>query len=411
MRDRDRAQAELLDAYWHSLAHDAPPVPPSALDPAIARAARALAASPLTHDPDPVFLARLGDRLATDGGSPVPRRGLGVFVTSARRHHWAMVLAGVFAAVFLLVIGSVLRSTLGKPQAVSAATILEKASMTAANPATTGIGSFHYTTRVTNRITIPGAVQTHLSASEGEFWGVLPDRWQSVSTSLAPSGGIEGVYKSGSDGTTEWAYNTFGLSSAPTVPGGTHPEARIGMLPPGTTIPLNTPITQLSDTTRPDTPVSLDRDTCYRPKLTGEDTMLGRPTYVIDLGPDLCSRGRFISRSTVTPFPTVSPAQQGPNLMWIDKQTSLCLKQMSEYQDGTMKTQYEVTAIELNIAIPASVFTFTPPAGTAVTDLRPQPYAPPAAPLVPSAALTPGNRSSASRRERAPSSPDTANLR
>ena len=59
-------------------------------------------------------------------------------------------------------------------------------------------------------------------------------------------------------------------------------------------------------------------------------------------------------------------SQVGQMLVWVDKQSFLPLKTEVRNPAGVVLDRSEVTSVEYNIAIPDSVFAYTPPPGASV---------------------------------------------
>jgi outer membrane lipoprotein-sorting protein len=112
----------------------------------------------------------------------------------------------------------------------------------------------------------------------------------------------------------------------------------------------------------------------------GEATILGRPAYTLDLGPDLCARNLAEPAWYGDVSPRGSVVQGGRTLVWVDKQTFFALKRESFGADGRLESRDEVTDLAYDAAIPDRTFTFSSQQGDSVEDLRPQPYNPPIPP-------------------------------
>lgn len=302
---------------------------------------------------------------------------------------WQAGIGIATAAALILAVGFGAFFWMNRPQTVSAAVVLQKAIATAADPAAVGIWSYHYkreavgyapATISINKGTVTPSTATITLTLTDEHWGVFPNRWRTdYRTSAVESG-------SASDGTTEWSYS----------PSGAETEVRIGALPPGAKTPLFLPI-QLPTGAQPGQDVTHNAPMpmgCDHPKLVGEATVAGRAAYVIDLGPYLCpSSFTIYNDGTRVPGPITPPEQQGRRTMWIDKKTFFYLKSESYNPDGTLMSRQEVTEIAYNIAIPDSVFAYSPPPDAhiaRVTDLRPQPYQIPESAKYPGGGLPPG---------------------
>lgn len=113
---------------------------------------------------------------------------------------------------------------------------------------------------------------------------------------------------------------------------------------------------------------------CYSPPTyEGSDTVLGRPTYMISQGGIRC------------PAP-ILPQFMGKRTLWFDQQTGLLLKDvLYEASDYTLRNRpndnpplatWQVTGLQLNVAINPATFSFTLPSGTNVVDIYAfhQPY-------------------------------------
>jgi len=100
-------------------------------------------------------------------------------------------------------------------------------------------------------------------------------------------------------------------------------------------------------------------DRCYDPTLIGEDTIIaGRKTYTIYLGPSKCSSG-------------ASAAFNGPQTIWIDRQTYFILKrEIKDMDDKGIIYSMTVTDIHYNNVIDPGIFALQVPDGTIVYDDR-----------------------------------------
>lgn len=268
--------------------------------------------------------------------------------------------AVAFALVFL--VGAFWWTSGATP--VNAQQILQKANaVSQGDLSLAGLQSFHFKRQGFSNVTLTNGQRDTMNLTE-ERWGVLPDRWRTDLIAHSKFGDFPSG--SGSDGTMRWSYEMRQGKL----------EVRIGGLPTGTTIPMLSPV--IVPNGAQSGSMAQDTSPCFHPRLQGEATVIGRPAYVIDLGPFLCSAGfRVDQDGTVTPLPPTPPEQQGKNVIWIDKQTFFYLKQESYDPDGAVKMRDEVTEITYNLVIPGNVFSYAPPAGAGVTDLRPKPYTPP----------------------------------
>lgn len=357
-----------------------------ALDDRLADAERDEAAAAFARELEGRLAARMAGA-PDDGGraaaSPSGRRRR---PASFRLWHARVAVATATILILSLGLGA---WWLGRPAPVSADAVLHKALATAADPAAAGVRSFHMTIEssstmpaviaVTRGTVTPSqATQTH--ATTVELWGMLPDRWRTEYRMPLPfNAGRADVSGSGSDGATEWSYDTW------REPGSFEDavEVRVGSLRPGVRTPLPIFIRLPDGGGPPGTPVQ-DASPCYHPQLAGEATVAGHAAYVIDLGPFLCPASfELRADGTAVPGPVTPPAEQGRHTMWIDKATYFMLKSESTHADSTLQSRQAVTAIAYNVTVPTSIFAYSLPPGvvaTTITDLRPQPYTLPAHP-------------------------------
>ncbi len=346
--------------------------------------------------PRPVFARELEDRLAARMAG-VPGGGGDAAASPSGRERrlgsarlWPTTIALATATLFVLAVGLGVW-WLGRPAPVSADAVLHKTLATAADPATAGVRSFHMTIESSSAVpaaiainrgtvTPSQATQTHVTTEE--LWGVLPDRWRTEYRMTSPlpfSADRVDVSGSGSDGMTEWSYDTWREPGRfqDTV------EVRIGALRAGVRTPLPIFI-RLSDGGGTPGTLVQEASPCYHPQLAGEATVAGRAAYVIDLGPFLCPASFALhADGTTVPGPVTPAAEQGRHTMWIDKATYFMLKSESANPDGTLQSRQAVTAITYNGSIPTSVFTYSLPpdvTATTITDRRPQPYTLPSHP-------------------------------
>jgi len=111
---------------------------------------------------------------------------------------------------------------------------------------------------------------------------------------------------------------------------------------------------------------------CYLPSLAGEDTVAGRPAYVVRLGATSCPSAD-------------ASGFNGPRTVWLDKQTLFILRSvLRDTTDTRVAQTQEITFIRYNSDLPASLFTLVPPPGARVLDSRLQlAAAPSSAPAAP----------------------------
>src|SRR5215218_6875549 len=187
-----RGHDDPLERYWRAVADDADATPPAGLDPLAAETVRGLR-SLRAPEPDPAFVARLGERLRreTTGRAPVAPAPTAAPVTSppasrapwplplAARRRWRPALAGLATAavVVLAVIALQLWTT---TESVSATAILHKAEATATGPAR--FRSF-VITEVSEQYPAAVAGSDDIVTSESTRWYEAPGRWRREVTS------------------------------------------------------------------------------------------------------------------------------------------------------------------------------------------------------------------------------------
>ena len=99
---------------------------------------------------------------------------------------------------------------------------------------------------------------------------------------------------------------------------------------------------------------------CSTAQLQNEATLDGRDVYVVVLTPvEHCATAKGDAPTTVV-----------RNVLWLDKQSFFPLKWENFTTDGKPLYQYEVTSLQYDIAIPESTFTYTPPAGATINEMK-----------------------------------------
>lgn len=366
MREREEQQAELLDRYWLALERDPGALPPAELDPELAATAQQLVRNLRPPVPKMAFAARLGERLATEAATvtrqPNGRAPAGVI--RWRRLHlidhpsrwWS--LAGLATAAVLVLVFAGLATWMLRPQTVSAQELLDKARAAAADAVAGGVRSFVLTEVTLSHPTArlkaeAGYTSEEQLRTETTRWYEAPNRWriESKGTALGSDGqelpGKGWQRTTVSDGTDVWSYdvlrNAVQVNRLEPTMDGKGGVARFGQAASD----LDTVLQRAS--------------TCGTPALKGSEPVAGRPAYVIDLGSSTC--------------PSASaPEMNGPRVIWIDKETFFVLK-VVQYSglDGQLLSTTEVTSVQYNVPGDPARFTFTPPAGATVQDLRPKP--------------------------------------
>ncbi len=118
--------------------------------------------------------------------------------------------------------------------------------------------------------------------------------------------------------------------------------------------------------------VSLLQAGRLRAEIRSNETLLGRPTVVIQLqrerpgGPPLRPEGRTPPRGRKRPFPARAT-------LWIDRETGLCLKYELELRPGAPLVRSEIVRLDLNPRLTPDLFQL--PAGVTVRRLGENEYA------------------------------------
>ncbi len=267
---------------------------------------------------------------------------------------WA---AGFAALVVLLAAALALTTWLNKPRPASAQKIIQKAQASLQSPAAGGVQS--YVLSETQRSAplnprtsgLSQAERTQVVQSQTQRWYQVPNRWRTeyaVTTLDAQGKVLNSVsFAQISDGADVWQYSP----ADGTVTINRLEPSMSGM---AAMAPFGENVQNLSD-------LFQRASTCYDAKVTGDARVAGRETYVIDMGPSLC--------------PSASaPEMNGKLVLWVDKETFFVLKQ-EEYstQGDTVVMSSEVQQVQYNTPIDPGQFTFTPPSGAKVQDMRPKP--------------------------------------
>lgn len=256
---------------------------------------------------------------------------------SFRHIRAASAVAGVLVGVIGLYLWII------QPKLVDAHEILNKAQNAQVLSTNSGICTFTLTQKIDER------------SSSGEFhaeikrWFQEPGQCRIESRWSGWMPEDKGTMTFICDGTTEWIQegNSITISKATPQPE-TDDITPWSRQKPGLTNVLNQVTDRYSS-----------------PKLKGEETVAGRTTYVIDLG---------LPNSFSNSAPELN---NGRRVVWVDKETFFLLKtvQYSPTDDSVVGVM-EVTHIQYNIPIDPVVFSFTPPQGAHVQDLRSGNYPP-----------------------------------
>jgi outer membrane lipoprotein-sorting protein len=366
-------EADMLQTYWSELLEASGAEPPAGLDPEIAAVARHLTRAVPISEPDSAFIARLQERLVgtqvarLNGRAPRYERPWPLL--RVLRPHRRLVLGLTLAAMIALalVIAMTTLTTIFwiSPQPVSAQDIVRRALTAAASP--TRLQSLVVTEEATlwpaQGYPNFGYAATDLVRSSltrylqgASHWRVVTTTSHLHSTSaqlsvLGPSG------VSVSDGSSVWGY----CEPCQTV----QVQRYSGQDGPGALWPLGPTLGTGGATLQNLQALLSQLQECYRPRPLADATIAGRPAYVVALEPNGCM--------------SASAAEEGGRrVLWVDRQTFLVLKSVlySVYDPTKVFQEATVTRVQNNVAIPASLFRYTPPLGTRILDGQQTPAGP-----------------------------------
>ncbi len=288
----------------------------------------------------------------------------------------------VLVALPVGIVGSLV-ATMQRVPCADARQLLQMSVRAAADSTMTGITGYHIQSRSTNRVQ-DGA----LAENRTETWAQLPD-YQRNETTVQIDGAVSFWRAGGFDGSEEWSVEqetylndgrvtaAVGAAEAPDVRETRVRAALQSHFPrllqpgPGTTTPYPATLPGAAPTAIPEVPPPtsqeglLDRAMgCYTPRITGEEIIAGRRTFVLDLGIYRCTRPD-----------TPEDLKALHHTYWIDAETYFILKTVQTIGNGPPLT-IETTAIAYNPALPPAVFAFPQPQepDAIVVDVRPQPF-------------------------------------
>jgi outer membrane lipoprotein-sorting protein len=240
---------------------------------------------------------------------------------------------------------------------VSAQEIIQKARASLQSPAAGGVQSYvlseiqHMVPLNPRMAAFGGAEGQQAIQSQSQRWYTAPNRWRDEYrvTTLTADGKLTNTtsYTTVSDGAALWQYSPndgiLTVNQLDTGASGT-----------GSMAPYGVDVQNLDD-------LFQRASTCYSAKVTGDAMVAGRATYVIDMGPSLCPSAD-------------APEMNGKLMIWVDKETFFVLKQEQYSTQGdTVVMSNEVQQVQYNTTIDPGQFTFTPPSGVQVQDMRPKP--------------------------------------
>lgn len=337
MSARQEQQSELLAQYLKKLESDPAAPPPQGLDPEMLETIKKLEARLAPPEPTPEFVASLRARLDREAAAILSAQPTSA---SLRRFfalpRWSFV--GLAAA--LLVALSALAFFATRPPSVSAQELLDRARSAASDLNSVGVKSFEMVqTSYALIVDDPQTPPTRASHGETKTWYAGPTHWRiETKTEIPAQQSFESLTVS--DGTSQWDYN-------PTDNTVNVQHADIHNFPSPSVLSLDF--------------LQQDMSNCYDPKVVGEETVAGRAAYQVYLGPAKCRSASIWYLN-------------GPHTIWLDKQTFFVLKSEIRAEQGDqISSSLEVTHIAYNRDLSNDLFTFTPPAGARVNDMRPQP--------------------------------------
>ncbi len=348
MTERDDRQADLLDQYWSRVAAAGDPTPPAGMEESVAATALAVHRELRTEAPQDAFVERLRQRIEESADGPSEQRRAAWWSGSIPRQAASGLLA-IALATLAIVVGL----ARGGDGAASAAEILRAASSAAASPQTVGVQSFEMTAVSLSVLQPPPPIDALDLGDDvvrfqtdylyrSHIWYQAPDRQRTETVNIT------------------WE-TTAGEGQWPVVQVWSGTERTIYFAASG-----KAQIFELyeSDVRRwlrvgwpgPENLEALLEDAarCYdQPSVTGEETIAGRRTHVIELGQARCG-----------------PYEGMRRVIWIDQETAFVLKHEQYRRDGELSSRVEVTSIDYNVSIDPARFEFTPPPGVEVEDMR-----------------------------------------
>jgi hypothetical protein len=356
----------MLQLYWSSLVTAGEEPPPGGLDADIAAVVRRLTRALPLPEPDSAFVARLGAQLAGQGAARLnghAPRGARLWLILRAGRPWRLTLAAALALVLLIVALTTLTTLLwiAPPQKVTAQTIVRRAVTAAAIPSgvrslvateeaalwpAQGYPNFGYARSDVVRSTLTRYAQG------SNRWRVVTAISSRLHATTAPLSVLGPSGVSASDGATVWGYcRPCQTLQVQRYDGQSGPGA-LWPLGPAIVSGAATPAQKLSALLR-------QLQACYQPRRLADETVAGRPAYVVTLNPTGC-------------YSASAAEENGRRILWVDKQTSLVLKSVlyCAYDPKQIFEEATVTRIRYNVSLPASLFTYTAPLGTRILDTR-----------------------------------------
>ncbi len=345
-------QADILSDYLDAQESDAAPRPLQ-LDRETAGFARRLHALLAAPAPSPEFLGELGRRLERESSSlpvrkPVQRRS----GPSMPLRRFSAALAAAMAVGLVSVFGVL--NFGGDTQTASAREVLDRASAASSSlefepfaVVETIDGRAGNATLWADRL--PGLTGTETIRGTTVRRFESATRWRVEESLAAYAGSGQEIARfervAVADGTSLWVLDPVANSvtvqdiDAPGYLGPVFPHG-------GGALDLRVVLREAA--------------TCHNPDLTGRESVGGRDAYVIDLGASSCIR----AAGALAPL-------QGHRVLWVDTETYMVLR-VDQYSgiDGELLSRTAATEVEVGSAGGVGQFSFTPPAGALVQDLR-----------------------------------------
>lgn len=332
---QEMSEQDLFEQYVSALSTDPNAQAPRGLDPQLAETYKKMAAQLQPPDPSSEFTAALRARLERAAAvqkhqtiAPAPRR---LFLP---RRSFVIVGAVVVLALVSLALW------FSRPPSVNAEQLLERARNAANNLQTVGVNSFQMTQEsYMVLMDNPAKPPTRSSTGVNKTWYDSPTRWR-IESHYETTGQPASESLTVSDGAAQWDYN---------------PSNNTVMVQPVDPRNFPTPSVLSLDLLRE------DMSNCYEPHVVGTETVAGRPTYKVELGPALCRSAS-------------APELNGPHTIWIDRETFFVLKsEIRAVNSDRITSAVTTTEVQYNPTLSADLFAFTPSANAKVNDLRPKP--------------------------------------
>jgi outer membrane lipoprotein-sorting protein len=279
-------------------------------------------------------------------------------------------LGGAAAAVALGLAGGLFA---GRPQAVSAGVVFDRALAAADTAAARGVSSYH----LTSIRQVPAKGNATITR---EVWYAGADR-QRTDTRIAVPGAPESVGGTIFNGPETWFFST--------ADGRTRVVHTTGTT--GWTPPAESPDAQGSVA---DLLARYAQKDCMDVRQQGEASVAGREAYVLVLTPrptgcagrppqpQTPADATRVAAAVATKAAAVRTGEAerkaggatpaltlGRLTVMVDKATFLPLRSEATAADGSLLDRYEVISVTYDAPLPAAAFTYTPPAGAEVVDI------------------------------------------